>query len=1368
MIRSSFITTLLSCILLTAGLSKPVSAQEIPHQLRFHKLSVQSGLANTTVNDIVQDSLGFIWIGTSDGLSRYDGEHFKTFRHQLNEQHTLSDNYIQSLHLDDQNRLWIMTDNGLNRYDIKTDSFKIYRSDSSDPASLSANSVTSLSHSSSGIYYVGTYGGGVNILKDSIFENVAYQPDQENSLSSDLVFTTYLQDDSLLWVGTQDAGVNLYHTQSGEVERFNYGIGGFTRSPRINDIMEDSRGNVWFATEKGISIFRGRDKHMIHLAVTPSQNTGLIDDDILSLREDYQGQVWIGTRQKGLMIAPLHRILEQGRQTRYRYFLPADNGTSVYNRTVQSIFQDRSGNMWLGTYNAGVNFVDPDERSFRHYTSEQGEIQLSHRNVWGLCQDHQGNLWVGTDGGGVDRLNLQRGKVKHFGPQPGTKNSLRGDAILCALEDHRKRLWLGTYEKGLNRYDPRKDRWQNYQVDQDDPHALNANDVRVLFEDQEQTLWVGSNGGGLQWYDPHTDHFHTIAQLANLDVRCINQDTAGHLWIGTFGNGLMRYDPQSNNIAEYTSEEQGIFSNIIFSIEFSSPRDMWIGMRDGGLVHHNLKTGSFTTYSEEDGLANNTVHSIVAENENKIWLSTNRSISLFEVNAQQFTNYDDFDGVQPGRFNDNSGLKTHMGYIAFGGIRGLNLFDPDRVTHHPGFPPVILTDLLIFNEKVDVHDSQVLNKNISMTNEITLDYDQSVFTLNFTALDFPFSASNHYAFKLDRYEDRWNLVSDNPSATYRNLSPGEYEFQVKASSRKGVWGDSYQSLRIKVEPPFWWTWPAILIYILVSTIILLMILRYYTRQIKLRSSLYYEKKLRQQEHQLNEERVQFFTNFSHELRTPLSLIIGPARDLMQSLPEGSEKKKVGIINRNGIMLKELIDKLLEFRKTETGTSKMKVGHYDLAGFIEGYTEDFLEPARKKEIEFGRHLPDEPVRVWFDKAKMQIILNNLLSNAFKYTKPGGQIDVDLWEEEDQILLKIADTGKGIPREKLDAVFQRFYQAEDKPSEGTGIGLALCKTLVEQHKGSISVESEYRKGTTFTLSFLKGYDHFEGQKGYSFKKNYQELHENRETQLPDPSFESSAEPQERVRGDGSYTVLIVDDNPDMLVYLEDTLNGSYQVISARDGEEGIQTAQHQIPDLIISDVMMPRKDGMDFTHTLKNSPQTSHIPIILLTAKTTMDSKIRGFEEGADEYLIKPFEKQLLLTRISNLLQERKRLQEYFSRHPFASPEQAGAKEQEFLKELEEKARAYLEQGDVSVPELARSLGFSRTSLYRKVKAVLGKSINQYLREVKLKKAASLFASGETNVSQAAFHTGFKDLKYFRKCFRELYGKNPSDYMNDLGS
>jgi len=868
-------------------------------------------------------------------------------------------------------------------------------------------------------------------------------------------------------------------------------------------------------------------------------------------------------------------------------------------------------------------------------------------------------------------------------------------------------------------------------------------------------LWIGLNRAGIAKYHPGKDQFETIKASSFYDVRAIYA-TGEVLWLGTYSYGLLKYHTRENTLEtfdELNNSEGMPLIQTIYSIYSNDSRILWLGTNNMGLCRFDIKTGELSIFSEKNGLVNNKVHAILPDDFGNLWLSTNKGISRFNIKDEVFLNFDWHRGVQPQEFHNGSKLITNSGLFCFGGIVGRHYFRPEYFQEARQNPNLQFTGFTVLNRVILPDEDKIIDKSIEYRPVVKLNHGHRFFAVEFQSLNYPLAGGLQYDYKLEGYDEEWIKAGKKNRATYKNVPAGDYTFRVRCYQENNDKINDQISLNICMAPPFWKTIWAYIFYFLVVSFVALLIFRYRVKQFQYKNRIAFERKLRKKQQKLHEERLDFFTNISHELRTPLTIMGIALEELVpvkQFQPKLKKNYETAVKNADRLM--ELINNLLEFRRVEKGVASLSVENINLNTFLPEFLQDFRQMARHNDVNLKLSLPLDELSIWIDQDKFSMILNNLLSNAFKNTPPGGQIVLSVDEDDKYIMVEVKDSGFGIEKKRLKKIFNRYYKLENK-STNTGIGLALTQSLVDLHQGEIEVESSPNKGSRFVLKFLKGMSHFSSDQMLLAPEN-QTVFTQGDEWLGDDKIMLS---------DNHQILLLIDDNKEILDLLQDKFEDNFKVIKAQSGEEGVQFARKFSPDLIISDIMMPGISGIEVCQQLKNDPTTSHIPIILLTAKGSEKDQIEGLNTGADDYISKPFKFTILKARVNTILENRKKIVGYFENKPVVEQDQGQRmtdRELAFLNKLKDYVLTNCLTENVSVFDIASDLGFSRTSLYRKVKSLTGLSINAFVRSVKIKKSAELIAEG-LNVSEAAYSVGFEDLKYFRDCFKKQIGKNPSD-------
>lgn len=1350
---------------------------------QFNKLSVDDGLSNNTVLSIIRDHIGFMWFGTHEGLTRFDGYEFTHYLHDRDDQGTISNNKIYNILEDRNGNIWVGTSSGLNLYIRHTDSFVRYMHDPDDPWSLSHNAVRIVYEDSSGTLWIGTLGGGLN----------RYMPDDDRFIHysfPDRNISSILEDrHGNLWIGSSAPGLFLL-----DKDRHEFSWHPFPHDEicklRMNTgktLYEDRHGNMWVCTEgAGLFLFDNTEKVFTRHFSNDGEH-GLNNNIISDIFLDDDDILWIATDGGGINLMDLST-------GKFSYLVhDFQDSRSLSSNGIYAFHYDPEGIIWTGTFGEGINVMSPNQQIFRFYTQKTlgSASSLSHKSVLSFSEDRNGNIWIGTGEGGLNRFNPKSGKFKSFLHKPGDPFSLGSNTVTSIMEDSRGRLWVGTFAGGLNRFDPVSERFFRYTYEPGDPNSIGDNNVWKLLEDSEGTLWIGTLSG-LEIIDARENKFVKVSPAErngdHFPTRILSlfEDSRGNIWVGSKGPGILDKKTMAWSFIDDCNDID--LSEFDIRDFFEDNKGLiWIASEGGGLFRYDPENGHIINYSVKDGLPNDAVHQIIPDGYGNLWLSTNRGISRFHPETETFRNFDANDGLQSNLFSYSASLLSSRGEIFFGGVNGFNIFNPGDVQDDRLPPKVYITDFALYNKPVKIGgENSPLDVHISQTEKIKLPY-RSVFTFRFTAINQLPTQNNLFRYKLEGFDD-WNDVGSQRMATYTNMRPGKYTFRVMAANNDGVWGDTGASVGVTILPPFWLTLWAYGLYLITLGAITYFIIIYIRNRQKHKLDLLIRDMDKKKAEEINQMKLRFFTDIAHEFRTPLSLILGPLDKIMtsQSDIEPHLKKHLNMMGRNAGRLLRLVNELMEFRKIDMGKIKLSLVKADLIGFIFEIKSVFDEHARQHNIKyvFSPHM--EVLEIWLDKEKLEKIIYNIISNSFKFTGDGGEIRIEIRpsrkinarsgngapEEKAEII--ISDTGIGIPEEYLSKIFDRFYQVKNKQAlvksasfSGTGIGLALAKELIEIHKGEISVESIPGEGTTFRILLPKDTDYSDTdvtvehiEDGFlphyasgTYGMRYdEELHE-----IP-------AESETGAGDRNKPSLLFVEDNPDMRSYIRSTLGINYRISEADNGKEGIEKAIATMPDIIVSDVMMPVMDGIEMCKKIKEDVNISHIPVILLTSRYSEDHTIEGFEAGADDYIPKPFNPKVLDSRIMNILRLRQDLRDKFRREGILTPAEVSitSADEKFLQQAMDIVEKHIGNPEFRVSVFVTEMGMSRSVLYRKFEALTGQSVNEFVKNIRLKRAAQLLALNEFNVSEITYKVGFSDPQYFSKCFSGFYGMTPSRY------
>lgn len=1364
----------LSLILNLLLFTRPIIAQI--NDLKFKHINYEQGLSNSTIEAITQDSRGFIWIGTRDGLNKYNGYTMSVYLNKPGDNQSISDNYIQCLYEDKQKTLWVCTTNGLNRYNQKTNNFKSYIGSPVHPESLSNNNITCILEDHDGQLWISTKGGGINIFnrENETFKHLRHNTSIPGSLSSDTVNFLFKDSKGNIWAGMNN-GLNLYNPVT-----HSFSILLKNKITNIKCITEHTDGRLWLGTEDhGLQLFDPVNQTISVFRHSNTDKKSLGSDMIFRILKDHLGNIWIGTINGGL-----NRFNPQTNTFDIYTDQPADP-TSLSQRTISSLFEDHQYNLWIGTHRGGLNLYSPQAEKFQTYRQEATKNSISYNDVKTFCEDHKGRIWIGTDGGG---LNLYDHKIFHnYKNDPYNANSLGSDAILDVTEDKEHNLWIGTWGAGLNLLiDASSGTFKKYRKASDNPNTISSDFVQKIYQDRTGKLWVATYFGGLNLFDPVSQKFTRViddpsgkTKLYGNNVVSINEDQIGNLWIGTDDGGLNCYLKDSKKFMHYFhNENKKPDIRVIFS---DNKGRLWIGQ--SGLYYYDQKQDKFKLFTNKAGLDHEFIKGITQDKQGNLWISTSNGLTKLNPENLGYTKYNISDGLQGLEFEVNAYMKTHDGQLFFGGVNGFNTFYPENIKGNSYIPPVYITGFQVFNRDMNItQKDSPLKEDISLTNNIKLNYRQSTISFTFAALNYVASDNNKYAYRLVGFENNWNENSTERKAVYTNLDPGEYTFQVKGSNNDGLWNEKGASINIVITPPFWGTWWFRLLIIL---IILFSVFAYTVHRRNLQLKKLEEKK-REELHQLQ---LQFFTNISHEFRTPLTLILGPLEKLLKDDVHHPLQRSYKMMYRNAKRLMNLINELMDFRKAESGVLHLRVMPGNLNVFLNEIADEFSEWGEQKNIQFtivnNQQLTSD---IYFDRQILEKILLNLINNAFKYTNQGGEITVKLLFSsnefiptfENELIIKsefvaekyfyilVADTGIGISKDSISHLFQRYYRIASAHL-GSGIGLAFVKSLTLLHKGFIQVYSERNRGTEILVALPLG------EENYSSDEKW--MHDEKEVQLESINYDWSPlslnnEVENLIAKQTSSEltkhILIVDDNSELRSFLKDSLGNMYHIIEANDGREAFEKAKQMLPDLIVSDIMMPGMNGLDLCKIIKEDKKTKDIPIILLTAKDALESRIEGIESGADFYFSKPVSINLLLLTIRNIFIQDEKLKEKYSRDYQSEMMEMMDSEhdKEFMTKLVSMIESQLVNPELDVEYLCKELFMSHTKLYELIKGLTGQSIIEFIRTIRLNNAMQIMLHENVSLSEIMFRVGIQTQSYFSKAFKKEFGKTPSQFLKDL--
>ncbi len=1360
--KRAMVSRLFFCIIFTvsAGITFQCRGQAI----RFTVLTSHDGLLSNTINAIIKDHYGFLWFATADGLDRFDGMEHKAYRFDPGDKSGYRSKEVTSIYEDSAGRLWVGTmGGGLYYLDRSHDQFLTY-AEADSGGYLAHSYIKSIYGDNYGRLWIGTI-TGVCVLDPATKKEILYRPDKGKNgrLRSGIVLCIFRDSQMRMWVGT-DEGLYLYDKRSDGFIAFKHEDAAAPGIPAgaVNTIAE-CQGRLWIGTDNGLCSLSPDLNTFGIYRYSPSDANTLSGNLIYSIAADGD-KIWVGA-EGGL------DIIDPASGNVRRFYHDDRDKFSVNSKSIRCIYIDPKGIYWLGTYQGGVDKYD---RNLTLFNSRQNNAYdpggLNAPFVSSFAEGKDGDIFVGTDGGGLNLFHVNSGLFSHIAIKAKEKSNSAGLPILSMMLDHNQQLWIGTFQDGLFIYNTQTGRYEQLNAGKDDLH-LNHNDIFCLKETKNGQVWIGTNGGGVNVFNPITKTFLKYVPApaspgdrplpVNGYIRAIEEDHKGNIWIGTYGSGIAVLNPVSQKFQVYNNKNTGMAIDRVFSLLQDHNGNMWIGTAGDGLFCLHVKDAKFSAYSAPEGLPDGVVHKVLEDNSGNIWLSTNKGICTLNTSLKKFIYYSAYNGLQNDAFLDGSGLKTSKGALFFGGADGFNYIEPQQeVKRNANVPPVFLTALKINNNIVKPAGNQAIKQDISVAKQIDLDYKQD-FSISYAAINFTLPQQNRYAYRLKGFNKSWNYVGSTTTAYYTNLDPGEYLFMVRACNNDRIWNNTGAQIRIIIHPPLWMTWYAYLMYGLVALGILLLIRHRGIKKVKEKLALEQERKEAERLHELDLMKIKFLTNLSHEFRTPISLIMAPADKLMTEHSDQQTTGQLAVIRRNARRLLNLVNQLLDFRKLEEQELKLSVGEGEIISFVSDVIDSFHDLSESRNIHFRFDAPQEKLFVRFDHDKVERILFNLLSNAFKFTLPGGTVAVNVIKhataspQKIVLELKISDTGIGVDPNRKNLIFKRFYQAPDTNSgnlnPGSGIGLSITKEFVEMHDGSISVDSEIGKGSVFSV--LLPLEIFAESTAAAEPANQPNLKE-KEQRAKRAGLAAGEMP----------VVLIVEDNDEFRYYIKDNLKGQYKVVEAANGLEGWDKALSCHPDMIISDITMPHMDGITLSKKIKADKRTSHIPFILLTARTREDEQLKGLESGANDYLTKPFNFEILNVKIKNLLHLNTMLKNTYTRqlkvvHPDIEVESSREK---FLGNVIKYIENNLNNPKFSVVDLSEHLAMSRAALYTKIFELTGLPPVEFIRSYKLDRAAILLLKTDLTVSQIAYEAGFATPHYFSRSFKEKFHMLPTEY------
>jgi signal transduction histidine kinase/ligand-binding sensor domain-containing protein/DNA-binding response OmpR family regulator len=1342
------------------------NVQQLPYNnFIFH--TFPSNYHYRATRSIIRDYKGLMWFGTENGLVRFDGINLKVYEHDSNSPRSISNNIVNALFEDSKHNLWIGTTKGLNLYNRAYDNFEKLDTISDETALLNLSYISSITAISDSVLCIGTFEQGLFCLNINSKQSRRYRLITESGTNFNI---TCIQPETnrQLWVGTQ-TGLLYFDIETGRFTSFfkNRNDLQSISSNVITSIKKDIYGNIWVGTQDtGLNLgVKSGNTFKFEPINSNSAKVRISSKSINKLLADEEGYLWIGTENEGLQ----QLEIRSGEVVVYTHDI--GNSKSIGSNSIWSIYRDVEGRIWTGSYNKGISVHDACYSKFEGFQMNPYSVNgLINNDVRGFCESKDGKIWVATDGGGISRFDLQSRVFDRVICSGRGRNALNNNSIQSIICDSGDEIWVGTWGGGVDRLTQNGTLIKNYKIEGEE--GIGNNKIRTIYQDQKGNIWAGTNGSGLFRYNKNKDQFELFVYkdllIEKSYITSIQSGSGSTLWIGTLsGLIFLKFDEKRSVVQSksFTINNSAISSNGINSIYIDRNENIWLGTNAGGVNILDPRNGTFKVIGKKNGLCSNSISGISEDNDGNFWITTNAGISKVDKETGEIIVFTTEDGLNSNEFYSKSCFKASNGALLFGSVQGFNLIDPQNIRTNHFIPNIILSGLKINNAPVEIAlQSSPLSQQLSETDTLILNYKQTSFSIDFVALNYTRPNQNQFAYILEGYDDHWIYNGSKTTAHYTRVKPGKYTFKVKGSNNDGKWNEVPTTLYIVIEPPLWRTNWAYVLYLICFFVINMLIFRAWQERAHIRNQLKNEKQAKDRERELKERNLNLFTNISHEFRTPLTLIIGTTESLIDSFPL-KMNEQLRVIQKNSHRLLSLTNSLMDLRKLEDGGLHLNVQEEDIIRSTENILTFFRDRINKQKIYLSVSYPETSRMFWFDNEKYTTIMINLLSNAIKNTPVSGSIRIALRHDVKNDLLEISviNTGIGIQPTELPFVFDKFYQTSSGKSQkgfGSGIGLTLSKGLVELHGGKIGVSSTpgHETNFSFTISIKKpDFESTDLLADHSVNFTFDNFIDDYEREeIIEDKYENA---------DERPIVLIVEDNVDLRLFLKKELETYYKVILTENGEKGLQKANETIPDLIISDVVMPVMNGLDLCKTIKKDVKTSHIPFVLLTAKTTTEEQVEGLDCGADAYITKPFHLKLLHTQIANLIQSRKELYAKFSQDVYILSRKQSNNEldQIFLQKTIDYILENITDSKLDIDDLAQVHNMSHRNFYRKLKALTDTTVVEFIKTIRLKQAIQLIEMQQYNMSEISYMTGFSSPSYFTKSFREFYGKPPSDYL-----
>jgi ligand-binding sensor domain-containing protein/signal transduction histidine kinase/DNA-binding response OmpR family regulator len=1305
--------------------------QSSGQQIRFRNYSVAEGLPSSTVRAIAQDDQGYLWFGTKNGISRFDGYQFRNFQYKKNDSASLGNNFIHRITRIDSTHLWIGTESGIYILDLEKEQFSHF-------GPPKEKTVFDIMRDKDGIIWFTSRLNGL-YRYDPVKKMLRNFKAGNSGLSSDEVTRMAQDDDGNIWIGTFGNGIDIYNPSTGSFTNLRSGTSGLSND-FINTIYKGRDGVMWVGTMNGGLCKwepRQRTFHVYHNDGSPYS----INDDIVrAVCQVSPDKIYVGT-EKGL------NVLDIATNRFTVYTSKGNDPFSISDNAIYSLFPDKAGTMWIGTFFGGASYFNEKGPVFELYYPTEAQHSLSGRAVSSFLEEGPGKLWVGTEDGGLQIFNTLTRTFQQYPLLPG-QQKLSYHNIHTLLRDKAGNIWMGLFAGGVNVLDPKTGSMQYFQHQPGNIHSLNSNNVFCIYQDKDGRIWVGTDKG-LDLYDNVRRDFTMVLQdgVSNTIIYDIYEDGNKTLWFATYNNGLISYNKKTEQWDKVTADGMSKLTCLYDDHQ----GNLWIGSDGGGLHKYNFSTRQVAPYNDKAGINANVVYGIVQDDAGLIWITTNNGIYRIDPAKEKARHFTPQDNLQSRQFNYRAFYKMSDGKLFAGGIKGFNAFYPEKVSTVTDKIRVSFTNFQLFNRNVAVSEGGPLSKQISYTNKLILQHDQSVISFEFAALNFSAPEKLSYAYKMEGFDADWNYVGDQRKATYTNLSPGSYTFKVKSTAETSNWDVSESTMELVIQPPFYRTTLAYIIFTLLGLMVGYCIYRYSSSYIQRRNQIKIERLKNKEEQEFYARKIEFFTVMAHEIRTPLSLIMAPLEKLLSMKSwQREEKEQLTIMDENAERLMDLVNQLLDFRRIESDAYEIRKEEVEVISLVQSIYSRFSSLPYQKDIAFTMSTRLSQLQLHADPEVLNKILSNLLINAFRFAKK--KVNINIFNtagaagEDPRLCISIEDDGIGIPAADMKNIFKQFFTTVRKSQEhrnpgGTGIGLALASSLADKHGGKLLVESREGERTIFTLELP-----VIGQG----------------PALPQRSFE------EGIIADERPLILVVEDDVSIQTFLAGSFYDSgYNVVKAANGKAAMQLIEAHSVDLVISDIMMAEMDGLALCHQVKTNIAYSHIPFVLLTARGNSESELKGIEAGADAYIMKPFKWKHIAAVVKNLIASRQNLRLKFSEQPNSdvSVLATNSRDKAFMEKVVSIIEERIIDPQLSVEELSRDMAMSRSNLHKKLKSLSGHLPNELIKLVRLKHAARLLQAGEHTVTAVAYMTGFSSPSYFSKCFLQQFKVTPKEYADN---